>query len=116
MANNLTSLERALDLAVAAATNAQKARDEARAGAGLPPSPPAFFTCAEMIGKLCQADDRHRAEMREVVAAVIADTRYRLGDPTFKPDATHRMLIALFGAPEATEVSNVVPLRHRRKI
>jgi acetyl-CoA carboxylase alpha subunit len=50
-----------------------------------------------------------RAETREIIRAVIADTRYRLGDPTFKPDAQHRALLELFGEASTTR-SNVVPM------
>jgi len=107
MANNtLASLEAALDRAVAVAVDAQAARDEARARAGLPKSPPAFYTTAQMIGELCNADDRNRAETREIVAAVIADCRYKY-DASYVPDAQHRALLELFGeAPK----SNIVPL------
>lgn len=114
MATNLNALEAALDRAVAAAADAQAARDEARARAGLSKAPKAFFTVAEMIGELCNADDRHRAEEREIVAAVIADCRARF-DPSYVPDPMHKALLSLF-SKEAVAVNNVVPLASAREI
>jgi uncharacterized protein YecE (DUF72 family) len=87
MANStLAAFEAQLDRAVEAAADAQAARDEARHRAGLSASPPAFFTAAEMISALCAADDRHRAEMREIVAAAITDCRIRW-DRSYRPTA-----------------------------
>jgi hypothetical protein len=115
MANHaLTALEAALDCAVAAAVDAQTARDEGRRAARLPKSPPAFYTTAQMVAEMCKADDRHRAEEREIVAAVIADFRH-MYDPTYVPDSMHRALLSLFGT-EAKTVDNVVRLASAREI
>ena len=106
MANStLRSLEAALDRAVAVAIEAQEARDAARARAGRSKAPPAFLTAAQMVSELCAAHDRHRAETRGIVAAVVADCRHKF-DPDFKPDAFHKALIEL----TASIGGNVVPL------
>jgi hypothetical protein len=122
MANHvLNALEAALDRAVEAAADAQAARDEARARAGLTKAPPAFFTAAAMIAEMVAAEDRHRAETREIVAAAICEARYRY-DPTYKPDAMHRALIELAASfrdeakRAAATASNVVPLATAREI
>jgi hypothetical protein len=59
-----------------------------------------------------------RIELREIVRATICDVRYRCGDPTYRPDAMHRSLIALgkHFAEEAKQkakatTGNVIPLR-----
>src|SRR5882724_10812036 len=105
---NLNALEAALDRAVEAAADAQAARDEARARAGLTEAPPAFFTAAEMIAALCEAEDRHRAETNALIHAAICEARY-LYDARYRPDRQHRAAIERAAAfrKEAATDSNV---------
>jgi len=109
MASSLKTLEAELDAALAVALDVQARRDEARARAGLSVAPPVVFSISMAIGALSAADDRHRVEMREMVAAVIADVRYQ-HDPGYRPDRHHAALIEL----AASFRSNVVPLTNAR--
>jgi hypothetical protein len=119
MANNtLIGLEARLDAAVAAAADAQEARDAARARAGLPKAPKAFFTAAEMIAEMCAAQDRHDAESRfetnALISAVITDCRMRW-DRSYVPTPLEAAIAkwpAAFAALDgAKKTDNVIPLR-----
>src|SRR6266851_4819779 len=108
---NLNALEAALDRAVAAAVDAQEARDVARARAGLPKSPPAFFTASQMIAELCAAQDRHNAEsrieLREITKAVISDCRARW-DRSYVPTPLDKAMMgwpAAFAALDKTQAA-----------
>jgi hypothetical protein len=106
----INSLENALSKKIDDARRAQEALTAARRRLGLC-DPQQFFTSDEMDAERAAA----RVEMREIVSAAIADTRYRF-DPKYKPDAMHRALIELGAsfrdeAKRATAATgNVVPL------
>src|ERR1700722_12292235 len=99
-------LSRALDDARRAQSNLTAARRRLTLC-----DPQQFYTADEMDAERAAA----RVEMREIVGAAIADTRYRF-DPKYKPDAMHRALIELGRsfAEEAKRATaapgNVVPL------
>jgi hypothetical protein len=108
MANHaLNALEAQLDRAVDAAVDAQAAVDAARARAGMPKAPKAFFTTAEMVAELCAAQNRHdaesRIELREITRAVISDCRMRW-DRSYVPTPLEKAMMgwpAAFAALEA---------------
>jgi len=84
MANyTLASLEAALDRTVAAAVDAQEARDEGCRRAGLSEAPPAFFTAAQMIAELCAAHDRASENLAFCVRLSVAELISR-SDPNFR--------------------------------
>jgi hypothetical protein len=110
----ITALENALSKKIDDARRAQASLTAARRGLDLY-DPQQFFTSDEMVAERAAA----RVEMREIVSAAIADTRYRF-DPKYKPDAMHRALIGLAASfrdeAKRAAASNVVPLATAREI